>query len=192
MQARRRLPLEEAGLGRKAEPDEETEFDTTPACASVWIYMRMWHFRAPAILRFTSDSTHHKPEEERVENHTARVNVVWPGTFPVRDRRLANNAPAFRDSPFVVLGAVLGELLYVGSWRHISVNFQINVTAIPCGKLLWMDSFFLRYPPDEGHSEEHTDWGHHRQSCWMWESYQMSLCFHCCCTFISRWLPSVR
>lgn len=41
MQARRRLLLEEAGLGRKAELDEETEFDTTPACASVWIYMRM-------------------------------------------------------------------------------------------------------------------------------------------------------
>lgn len=41
IQARRRLLLEEAGLGRKAELDEETEFDTTPACASVWIYMRM-------------------------------------------------------------------------------------------------------------------------------------------------------
>lgn len=40
-QARRRLLLEEAGLGRKAELDEETEFNTTPACASVWIYMRM-------------------------------------------------------------------------------------------------------------------------------------------------------
>lgn len=31
---------------------------------------------ATAILRFTSDSTHHKPQEERVENYTAQANVV--------------------------------------------------------------------------------------------------------------------
>lgn len=122
---------------------------------------------ATAILRFTSDSTHHKPQEERVENYSAQANVVWPGTFLTRNRRLARNATACHVVSFIVLGVVLGELLYVGSWQYISVNFQINISAIPCWKQLWMDSFFLRSPPDEGQSEEHTDWGYRRQSCWM-------------------------
>lgn len=85
--------------------------------------------------------------------------------------------------------ALKGRCFMSGRGNSVSANFQIN--TIPYWKLVWMDRFFLRSPPDEGQSEEHTDWGYRRESCWAC-LLQMSLCFHCCCTFITRWLPSVR
>ena len=122
---------------------------------------------ATAILRFTSDSTHHKPREERVESHTAQANIVWPGTFLTRNKRLARNASRCRVWPFIVLGRFVEIGLCRAVATLVSANFQINISAIPYWKLVWMDSFFLQSSPYEGQSEERTDWGYRRQSCWM-------------------------
>lgn len=102
-----------------------------------------------------------------VEIHTAQANVVWPGTFLTRNKRLARNAAKCRVLLYIVLGAVWGIGLCRAVATLVSANFQINISAISYWKRVWMDSFFLRSSPDEGQSEEHTDWGYCRQSCWM-------------------------
>lgn len=122
---------------------------------------------ATAILRFTSDSTHHKPREERAESYTAQASVVWPGTSLLRNRGLARHATKCRVLSFMVLDRLGGIGICRAVATLVSANFQINDKAIPYWKLVWMDSTFLRSPPDEGQSEDHSDWGYNRQSCWV-------------------------
>lgn len=73
---------------------------------------------ATAILRFTSDPTHHKPREERGESHTAQANAApRPATALTARQRLARNAPRSR----LLLTAVLKPKVFFGGGRYRAV-----------------------------------------------------------------------
>lgn len=116
------------------------------------------------------------PQTQHITNHGRSGSRATQLRLPLYDRAHSSketrayprNATRRRASSFIVLGAVRGKFgLCRAVATLVSANFQINISAIPYWKRLWMDSFFLRSPPDEGQSEEHTDWGYRRQSCWV-------------------------
>lgn len=92
----------------------------------------------------TQHITNHRRSGLRA-SHTAPANV-WPGTFLIRNWRLAWNATRCRVLLSTVLRTVWGVVVYFGPWQLVSANFQINTREFRIGNCCEWIAFSLALP----------------------------------------------